>query len=115
MGFLGVALGAFGAHGLKELLTPEALAAYKTGVLYHLLHSVVILSIGLSSRPQFSKSAALLSAGIVLFSFSLYLYSITQLKVFALITPVGGLGLLVGWLLIIIEAVKLARQNDRAA
>ena len=73
-GFLGVALGAFGAHGLKAHLTPEMIEIFKTGVLYQLIHSVVILAVGLAGINKFYKSAFIFSIGIILFSFSLYIF-----------------------------------------
>src|SRR5689334_19256648 len=85
--FLGVALGAFGAHGLKDSLTPQMLEIYKTGVFYHLIHAVAIVAIGLYNNQKLFKSAMFLSTGIVLFSFSLYVYSITSVSALAIITP----------------------------
>ncbi len=105
-GFLAVALGAFGVHGLKSQLTAEMLEIYKTGVLYHLIHSVVLLALGLSGLEKFNKSAIFISIGILLFSFSLYLYSVTAVTFFAFITPFGGLSFLVGWVLVVYEGVK---------
>lgn len=95
-GLLGVGLGAFGAHGLKESLTPELMETYKTGVLYHLIHAVAILAIGLLANPKFYKSALFFSLGIILFSFSLYIYSITSIKSLAMITPIGGICFMIG-------------------
>ena len=105
-GFSAVALGAFGAHGLKNVLTEHLLETYKTGVLYHLIHSVVLLSIALAGKNNFLKSFWFFFAGIILFSFSLYIYSVTQITAFAIITPIGGISLLLGWLFIIIEGIK---------
>ncbi|MFZ1321293.1 MAG: DUF423 domain-containing protein [Ignavibacteria bacterium] len=105
-GFLGVALGAFGAHGLKAHLTPEMIEIFKTGVLYQLIHSVVILAVGLAGINKFYKSAFIFSIGIILFSFSLYIYSVTSITFFALITPIGGLAFLIGWLFLIIAGFK---------
>jgi len=105
-GFLGVALGAFGAHSLKNILTPEMLDVFKTGVLYHLIHSVVILAIGLCGINKFYKSGFFFSIGILLFSFSLYSYSVTSITFIALITPVGGLAFLIGWLFLITAGLK---------
>jgi uncharacterized membrane protein YgdD (TMEM256/DUF423 family) len=110
-GFTGVALGAFGAHGLKNSLSPEMLEIYKTGIFYHLIHSAVILAIGLYGNPKLFKSALFLSLGIILFSFSLYIYSITSLKALAIITPFGGVCFLIGWLLIIITSIKLKKEQ----
>lgn len=110
LGFLAVALGAFGAHGLKDSLTPELMEIYKTGVLYHLVHSVVILAIGLGGNEKYYGSAAFFSAGIVLFSFSLYAYAITSITALAIITPLGGMSFLAGWLLLVIQAVRPAKS-----
>jgi uncharacterized membrane protein YgdD (TMEM256/DUF423 family) len=105
-GFLAVALGAFGAHGLKQQLSPEMLEIFKTGVFYHLIHSVVVLALGLSEKEKFNKSAIFFSIGILLFSFSLYLYSITAVMFFAFITPFGGVSLLIGWAMVVYAGVK---------
>lgn len=105
-GFLAVAIGAFGAHQLKDTLTPQMMDNYRTGVLYHLVHAVIITAIGFYSNPKFFKSAIFLSIGIILFSFSLYTYTITGIKTFAMITPLGGISFLIGWIFIIIASVK---------
>lgn len=105
-GFLAVALGAFGAHQLKTVISPEMLEIFKTGIIYHLVHAVIITAIGFYANPKFFKSALFLSIGIILFSFSLYIYSVTGIKTLAIITPFGGVSLLIGWLLIIIASVK---------
>lgn len=105
-GFTGVALGAFGAHGLRNILTPDMLEIYKTGVTYHLLHSIAILAIALSGKTKFLNSALFFLIGIILFSFSLYLYAVTGTMIFAMITPVGGISFLIGWMFLIIQAVK---------
>jgi len=110
-GFLGVALGAFGAHVLEPKLSAEMINIYNKGILYHLIHSVVILSIALTGKERFYKCALFFTIGIILFSFSLYLYATTQILTFALITPLGGLGFLVGWLLIFIEGFKLKNKE----
>lgn len=105
-GFLGVAIGAFGAHGLKDYLTPEMVEVYKTGVLYQLVHSAVILSIGFYGDKDFRIPALLFTIGILLFSFSLYFYALTYTIAFAIITPFGGICLLAGWLMVIVAAVR---------
>ena len=102
-GFLGVALGAFGAHGLNDSLSEKMLETYKTGVLYNLIHSVVLLVLALSNY-KFIRTFIFITTGIVLFSFSLYIYSITGIKFFAIVTPFGGISFLIGWILIIIDA-----------
>ena len=105
-GFLGVALGAFGAHILKDSLSPEMMEIFKTATYYNLIHSVVILLIGLLGKEKYFKSALFFSIGIFLFSFSLYLYVITQISFFAMVTPFGGISLSVGWILLILQSVK---------
>lgn len=106
MGFLAVALGAFGAHGLESRLSPKMMDTYRTGVLYHLIHSVVILAVALLGNFKFFPSAWFFLAGIILFSFSLYAYSITGIKFLAMITPIGGVSFLVGWAMIIYYALS---------
>jgi uncharacterized membrane protein YgdD (TMEM256/DUF423 family) len=106
MGFLGVALGAFGAHTLRDALSPDMMEIYKTGVLYHLIHSVVILGIGFYGKDKFDRAAFFFFLGIILFSFSLYLYAATAITFFAYITPFGGLSFLAGWGLIFFEEFK---------
>ena len=105
-GFLGVAIGAFGAHSLKQFLTPETIETYKTGVQYHLIHAVVILAIGYYNNEKYSIAALLFSLGIILFSFSLYAYSLTGISAIAIITPFGGASFLAGWLMVIIRSLK---------
>ena len=101
MGALGVAFGAFGAHGLKNILTPELIETYKTGILYHLIHAVVLLAISLNTKYNLKLSFYFILAGIFLFSFSLYAYTLTGITTFAMITPIGGVCLIIGWLSII--------------
>jgi uncharacterized membrane protein YgdD (TMEM256/DUF423 family) len=99
LGFTAVTLGAFGAHALKERLGTY-LPAWQTAVLYHLVHAVAVLALALYARAtqqNVNVPAALFTAGIVLFSGSLYALSLTGLKVFGPITPVGGLCFLAGW------------------
>ena len=105
-GFLAVALGAFGAHQLKDVLPPEMMDIFRTGVLYHIIHAVMITAIGFYSNPKYFKAALFLSIGIVLFSFSLYSYTLTGFKPLAIITPFSGISFLTGWLLIIISSLK---------
>ena len=99
LGFLGVALGAFGAHGLRDHLAPGMLEVYKTGVLYHLIHAVALLAVALGAerlaRPR--AVAALWAAGVVIFSGSLYALALTGVGALGAITPIGGLLLMAGW------------------
>src|SRR5689334_12399789 len=90
VGFLAVALGAFGAHGLQDLLEKNGrLATWETAVLYHLTHSVVLLLV--AALPQFRRVAWwLFLAGVVVFSGSLYVLALTNLRWLGAITPLGG-------------------------
>jgi uncharacterized membrane protein YgdD (TMEM256/DUF423 family) len=105
LGFLGVALGAFGAHGLRDRLPPGMLEVYKTGVLYHLMHAVALLGVALGAerlaRPR--AVAALWVAGVVIFSGSLYALAVTGVGALGAITPVGGLLLMAGWVTLAIN------------
>jgi len=111
IGFTGVALGAFGAHRLSDQLSSEMLSIYKTGVLYHLIHSVAILAIAFYGNKLLYKSAMMFVIGILLFSLSLYIYAQTGNKLFAMITPIGGIFLLIGWALIIFEGLKMKSES----
>ncbi|MGE5496427.1 MAG: DUF423 domain-containing protein [Syntrophothermus sp.] len=106
MGFLAVAIGAFGAHGLEGRLSDKMMEVYRTGVLYHLIHAAVLLAVAFYSTERFASSAWFFLAGIILFSFSLYAYSLTGARIFAIITPAGGVSFLIGWALIIVGAIK---------
>ncbi len=101
MGFLGVAIGALGAHLLKQYLTPETTEIFRTGVFYHLVHSVVMLAISLAGRNELIRANKFFISGIILFSFSLYFYSLTSIKLLAMITPFGGVAFLTGWIVLI--------------
>lgn len=107
--FLGVGLGAFGAHALKALLSAEMLAVYQTGISYQMWHSVGLLLIGLlqhqhpDSKPL-SWAGWLMFIGILLFSGSLYLLVILDSPRFGMITPIGGVCFLLAWLLLCLSA-----------
>lgn len=102
-GFLGVALGAFGAHGLQATLVANGkLEVWHTATLYHLVHAVVLLV--LASRAVVAKAPFILfTAGILIFSGSLYALALSNVKVLGAITPIGGLCFLAGWLLLIVK------------
>jgi len=107
---LAVAIGAFGAHGLKSHLSVEMIQIYKTGVEYHFYHALGSLLIGviaISFPSELLKwSAILLAVGIVLFSGSLYVLAITGMKWIGAITPLGGLGFIAGWVLLFMAVLK---------
>src|SRR5690242_12378967 len=100
-GFTGVALGAFGAHGLRGRLTPEMLAVFETGVRYQMYHALALFGTGLlmarMSGWLIATAAWAFVAGIVLFSGSLYALAFTGVTMLGAITPIGGLAFLVGW------------------
>jgi uncharacterized membrane protein YgdD (TMEM256/DUF423 family) len=101
-GFLAVALGAFGAHALKDRLTPEMASIFEVGVRYHMYHALALLAVGWAAAryPSTSVVAAgwLFVLGTIIFSGSLYLLSLTGMRWLGAITPVGGLAFLLGWL-----------------
>jgi len=100
-GMLAVIAGAFGAHGLKARLTAEQLASWSTASQYHLIHSVVLLALGLFaaySGKSVKLPAALFSAGILLFSGSIYLLLLSKIRWLGPVTPIGGMVLIMGWL-----------------
>jgi uncharacterized membrane protein YgdD (TMEM256/DUF423 family) len=104
---LAVILGAFGAHALKAKLSRELLAVYQTGVQYHFYHSLGLLAVGmlmlwLPANALLKYSGGAMVAGIVFFSGSLYLLSVTGLRLLGAVTPVGGLCFIVAWLLLAI-------------
>jgi len=108
-GFIGVALGAFGAHGLRGRLTPEMLAVFETGVRYQLIHAVALLAVaGLMDRLSgwlIVTAGWLFLAGMVLFSGSLYLLALTGITILGAITPLGGLAFLAGWACLAFAAI----------
>ena len=99
--FLGVAFGAFGAHGLRNRISPEMLIVFETAVRYQMYHSLAILLVGLMMAPMggpmIQTAGWAFAIGIVLFSGSLYLLALTGTTTFGAITPIGGLAFLVGW------------------
>lgn len=102
---LAVALGAFGAHGLKNMLTKEMLDIFETGVRYHFYHATGLLVIGIIAQniPNTSFlqwSGWLMVAGIVIFSGSLYILSIGGIRWLGAITPIGGLCFIAGWIML---------------
>jgi len=101
-GFLGVAAGAFGAHALRTRLAPESLAVFETGVRYELIHALAMLAVACAAlawpASRVSRSGLLFLLGTVLFSGSLYVLAISGIRLFGIVTPIGGLLFLAGWL-----------------
>jgi uncharacterized membrane protein YgdD (TMEM256/DUF423 family) len=103
--FFAVALGAFAAHGLKTRLSPDMFAVFEVGVRYHMYHALALLAVAWASS-RWPESNAQMAGwafifGIVVFSGSLYLLSTTGLRWLGAITPIGGVGFLIGWILLI--------------
>ncbi len=116
---LAVALGAFGAHSLKAVLSPEMLIVFDTGVRYQMFHSLALLLTGLAERRDgaawISRAGWLFLIGIGLFSGSLYALALTDLRWLGAITPFGGLAFLVGWSLLAWGAWKSRQANKPGA
>ena len=111
LAFLGVALGAFGAHALKARLAADMLAVYQTGVQYHLAHALGIVLIGilvqlLPESKWLPVAGWTMVAGVVMFSGSLYALSVTGMRMLGAITPLGGIALLAAWLMVAIGVAK---------
>lgn len=108
---LAVGFGAFGAHMVQDMLTAERFAVYKTGVEYHFYHAIGLLIIGavalhLPESNMLSWSGWLLLAGILIFSGSLYLLTLTDTAWLGAVTPIGGLAFIAGWILFAIALLK---------
>jgi len=103
-GFLSVALGAFGAHGLKQSFSSELMAIYQTAVSYQIYHSLALILIALIFQHQQNKyikaAGWIMFAGMLIFSGSLYLLTLTDTRWLGAITPIGGTLLLISWLLL---------------
>lgn len=103
--FIGVALGAFGAHALRAQLTPTAVSLWHTAELYQFVHALGLLAVGLlvyhlGAPPLLRAAGWLMVAGILLFSGSLYALAVTGIRWFGAITPLGGAAFLAAWVLL---------------
>jgi len=99
---LGVILGAFGAHALQALLSPQRLASYQTGVNYQLLHSLGLVAVGIVAQlttetKRLRWSARLMLVGILLFSGSIYLMAAGAPRALGMVAPLGGLSFMAAW------------------
>ena len=109
-GAIAVLAGAFGAHAIAEVVTPERLATFRTGAQYQLIHSIALVLVGLSI-DRFQTNAIRWSgwsflAGTLLFSGSLYALVLTETPALGAVTPFGGLAFICGWLLLAVGAWK---------
>ncbi len=104
LGALGVAAGAFAAHGLRAHLAPRMLEVFETGARYQMYHALALLAVGLlltrRSHSALTVAGWLFAAGVVLFSGSLYLLAVTGARWLGAITPAGGLAFIAGWLML---------------
>lgn len=110
-GFLAVALGAFGAHILEGTIPDRYISTWETAVQYQMFHAAGLLVIGLLSGklgqlPTIKWSGYLMLAGILFFSGSLYILSVTQISILGAITPIGGVLFLTSWVLMIVSVNK---------
>ena len=109
-GFLGVTFGAFGAHALRSRLSPDMLSVFETGVRYQMYHALAILVVA-SAMGHFGNARLLgltgwlFTAGIVLFSGSLYALALSDIRILGAVTPIGGLLFLAGWAALLVFAV----------
>lgn len=109
-GLLGVALGAFGAHGLKTKVSAEDLAIFDTAVRYQLWHALALFCVALAQRQQASawlpRAGIAFVAGIAIFSGTLYVLVLANLRWMGAITPIGGVALMLGWLFLALAFAK---------
>jgi uncharacterized membrane protein YgdD (TMEM256/DUF423 family) len=109
--FLGVGLGAFGAHALRGRLSPEMLAVFETGVRYQMYHALALLVTALAMARMggwlVSTAGWCFTIGILLFSGSLYALATTGITIFGAVTPIGGLAFLAGWACLALAAASL--------
>ena len=108
---LSIILGAFGAHALKDQLSAYSLAIYEKAVLYQMFHSLGILLLTAIAKNMdvldFSFSIWCFIVGIILFSGSLYILALTNIKWLGMITPIGGTLFIIGWFLVIFKSLSL--------
>ena len=107
---IAVGAGAFGAHGLKNILTPDMLAVWHTAVTYQVMHALGMFAIALLmprlGQPLLGMAGAVMLAGIVVFSGSLYTLALSGVRMLGAITPIGGVAFLAGWLCLAWAALK---------
>lgn len=119
-GFLGVAFGAFGAHAIRDYVDPHLLSVWQTAVQYHLFHCLVLLVVVAMAVQQpdnrsLRVAGGLFVAGTVLFSGSLYGLVLSGIKLLGMVTPIGGVLLLAGWLVLSFGLVKFVASGRSMA
>lgn len=114
-GFVFVTLGAFGAHALSQSLNAIEMGWIHTGLQYQAFHTLAILGLAVAMERRtsfwFYWSSLFMALGIVLFSGSLYGLALSHLRLWAFVTPVGGVSFLIGWALMLIGAVRLQKKG----
>lgn len=113
---IAVAFGAFGAHVVQDLLTPDRFEVYKTAVEYQFYHAIGLLILGLltiqtGSNRWFKWSAYSLITGILFFSGSLYILTLTDTAWLGAVTPLGGFAFILGWCFLILGVIKFRRES----
>ncbi len=107
---VGVGAGAFGAHGLKDKLSPEYLAVFETAVRYQMYHALGLIGLGLAATriesPAIKIAGIAFLFGILLFSGSLYMLCLSGTRAWGMITPIGGVGFIIGWLALAFAALR---------
>lgn len=108
---LAVLIGAFGAHGLKNMVEADKLVTFETGVRYHFYHGFGIILLGLIQQSfqtlKLNISLWAFLLGTILFSFNCYFYVLTGMKIFAIVVPLGGLLFVFGWIVMMVKVLKL--------
>ncbi|MFZ6871993.1 DUF423 domain-containing protein [Undibacterium sp. Di27W] len=108
--FIGVTAGAFGAHGLKQMLSADMLVVWQTAVTYQMVHGLGMLVLGIMLQQQDSallrKAAWAMLAGVIIFSGSLYALALTGVRILGAITPIGGVAFLAGWAMLAWAAIR---------
>lgn len=114
---LAVAFGAFGAHIVQDMLTPERFQVYQTGVEYHFYHALALLLLGaisyhISDSKWIKWSGIAFITGIIIFSGSLYLLTLIDLGRLGMITPLGGVAFITGWIFLAIGVAKRTGESE---
>lgn len=116
LGALAVAAGAFGAHALRESLEPRMLEIFETGARYHLIHALVLIAAGVVGLHAKGRAAGiagwLLTAGVVIFSGSLYALVLTGVRTWGAVTPIGGVLLIAGWVSLAVAGFSIQSRQE---
>ncbi len=115
-GVVGVVMGAFGAHALDDRISELSMQLWKTAVFYHLIHTLLLLVVAFMMRfytsPWLKRSAQATAFGITLFSGSLYLMAVSGFKWLGILTPIGGVGFILGWLFLSLSSRDILKNYE---